>query len=331
LRVSRLISAVVHRLAFGVYRSAARPANLQVVGEVEWPFIGTEALAARTVSRRALYGAHQALYRNVYVPRGAEITAVTRAKAAWLWSNRRAVLGGISAAALHGALWIDPSLPAELYRIGDETDGIVVRRGKLSDVETCVVDGMASTTAARTAFDIGRQPGLVEAVIRVDALARATRLHRDDIQLIADRNRGARGIVQLRQILDLFDPGAESPQETRTRLVLIDAGLPTPETQIVVRDAFGQPIARIDMGWAEWKVGVEYDGNQHWSDAQQRAWDIDRLAMLEALGWRIIRVSASMLRYRPGVVVERVYAAVRAAGWAAEIRLDARDRLRAVS
>ncbi|MDT5065614.1 MAG: hypothetical protein QOK02_1769 [Mycobacterium sp.] len=70
-------------------------------------------------------------------------------------------------------------------------------------------------------------------------------------------HRGARGLVQLRQVLELMDGGAESPQETRTRLVLIGAGLRQPQTQIEVRDAGGYPFARVDMGWEEYKVGVE--------------------------------------------------------------------------
>ena len=68
------------------------------------------------------------------------------------------------------------------------------------------------------------------------------------------------------------------------------------------------------MGWPKWKVGVEYDGEQHWSNPAIRAKDIDQQAELEALGWRIIRVSAEILRYRPYSVVERTRAALRAAG-----------------
>lgn len=68
------------------------------------------------------------------------------------------------------------------------------------------------------------------------------------------------------------------------------------------------------MGWPEWKVGVEYDGEQHWTNAAIRAKDIDQQAELEALGWRIIRVSDQILRNRPYVIVERVRAALRAAG-----------------
>jgi hypothetical protein len=133
-------------------------------------------------------------------------------------------------------------------------------------------------------------------------------------------------MVQLRRVIALMDGGAESPQETRTRLLLIAAGFPKPQTQIVVVDAFGEFVGRVDMGWKEWKVGVEYDGPQHWDDPEQHAKDIDRLADLAAQGWLIIRVSRDLLRYRPHVFLGRVRDAMRAAGWPHwdRIRLDAR-------
>ena len=111
-----------------------------------------------------------------------------------------------------------------------------------------------------------------------------------------------------------MDGGAESPQETRTRLLLVRSGLLKPETQIVVLDRFGYPFARIDMGYREWKVGIEFDGAQHWTDPAQRTADIDRYAELAALGWLIVRVSSDLLRYRPEVVVGRVCVALRQAG-----------------
>ena len=89
------------------------------------------------------------------------------------------------------------------------------------------------------------------------------------------------------------------------RLLLIDAGLPKPETQIEFRDLH----IRVDMGWREWRVAVEYDGIQHWTDSRQRSWDIERIAMLEAAGWVVIRVSAEMLK-RPQVIIDRVRAAL---------------------
>jgi hypothetical protein len=115
-------------------------------------------------------------------------------------------------------------------------------------------------------------------------------------------------------VLLLADAGAESPQETRTRLLLIAGGLPKPQSQIVVLHEWGAVLARIDMGWEEWRVGVEYDGAQHWTDSRVRANDIDRTAELERRGWRIIRVSAELLRKRPDIVLARVREALCGAG-----------------
>ena len=80
-------------------------------------------------------------------------------------------------------------------------------------------------------------------------------------------------------------PGAQSPKESWLRLVLIQAGLPRPQTQIPVLDEFGDAIAYLDMGWEDVKVAVEYDGEQHRSDRRQYTWDVRRSEMLERLGW----------------------------------------------
>ena len=285
------------------------------MGEQSWPFIGTEALADGHVTRRALRSQYRPVYRNIYVPKGHELTAATRGVAAWLWSGRTATAAGLSAAALHGTRWIDPGLPAELYRRnGKPVDGIVIHRDELCDDEICALRGIAVTTPARTAFDLGRRRGLIPAVARVDALANATKLKAVDVEDLIQRHPRVRGLVQLRQVLRLMDGGAESPPETRTRLLLVRSGLPKPETQIVVLDRFNYPFARLDMGYREWKVGIEFDGAQHWTDPAQRTADIDRYAELAALGWLIIRVSSDLLRYRPEVVVARVCAALRQAG-----------------
>ena len=68
------------------------------------------------------------------------------------------------------------------------------------------------------------------------------------------------------------------------------------------------------MGWPEWKVGVQYDGIQHWTDPNQRTRDIDQDAEYRQLGWRIVRVGADLLRYRQPVIIARTRSALRAAG-----------------
>ncbi|OZG27211.1 hypothetical protein BH683_020065 [Williamsia sp. 1138] len=67
-------------------------------------------------------------------------------------------------------------------------------------------------------------------------------------EAIVDRHPGPRGFRQLRTVLSLVDAEAESPRETRTRLLLIRSGLPRPETQIKFRDAHGHVHTRLDGG-----------------------------------------------------------------------------------
>jgi REase_MTES_1575 len=199
-------------------------------------------------------------------------------------------------------------------RSREKARGIILHSDTLDVDETCLRDGIRLTTPARTGFDLGRRKGLTTAVIRLDALMHATGLKVADVELLAERHRGMRGLVQLRQVLLMADGGAESPYETKTRLVLVGSGLPRPQTQIEVLSEWGAVLARIDIGWEGWKVGVEFDGAQHWTDPEQRTRDIDRLAELEARGWTIIRVSADLLRHRPHVVVARTRSALLAAG-----------------
>lgn len=280
------------------------------------PFIGTEALRAGVFTERELRRSCTRIYRNVYRRRGSELTAKDRAVAAWLWAGKNAVVAGNSAAALLGAAWVDPHAPAELVTDRKRPPPLIITRNeRLLASETTVVGGVPVTSPARTAFDLGRRPGFRTAVIRIDALARATGVTVDEVGPLIDAHGGARGVKQLRRVLPLVDAGAESPQETRTRLVLVDGGLPRPQTQIVVRDEWGRPFARIDLGWEDWLVGVEYDGPQHWTDPRIRAGDIERTAKLERRGWRLVRVGSELLRYRPHVVVARARDALRAAGF----------------
>jgi len=150
-------------------------------------------------------------------------------------------------------------------------------------------------------------------VVYLDALAHATDLKIADVTALAEHNPGIRGVRRLSSTLQHVDGGAESPQETRLRMTLTKAGLPRPETQIEFVDDYCRVRIRVDLGWREYKVAVEYDGVQHWSDRYQRSWDIDRIALLEAAGWTVIRVSTELLS-RPDVVVERVRAKLIAEG-----------------
>ncbi len=285
------------------------------MAEIEWPFRGWDAVEAGKLSVHELRRFYAPVYPGVYVPRGAELSTLQRTRAAWLWSRRRGVVAGLSASAMLGAKWVAPDLPAELIHANRRPPQLlVVYSDVLAAGESRTFAGMPVTTPARTAFDIGRRSPLTDGVQRIDALMNATDLKVSAIEAVIAKHPGVRGLRQLRQTIDLVDGGAESPYESLTRLLLVQAGFPRPQTQIPVSDEYGFVIARIDIGWPEYLVGVDFEGAHHWTDAKQRTWDVERYTKLPELGWNDIRLTSGMLHNRSDEFLSRVGEALIARG-----------------
>ena len=279
------------------------------------PFIGSEALARAAVSRHQLRTQYCAVLPNVYVSRRVEPSLEQRIAAAGLWSKGIGIFSGSSAAALHGAKWIPRDIPIKLiYNNSRPPQGVLTRRYTLLDGETQRIDGRLLTTPERTAFDIGRREAVHSAVAQLDALVAATGLKIDDVLCIAKCHPRAPGLRQLENVLELVDPGAQSPRESYLRLLLIEAGFPPPQTQIPVLGTDGIAVAYIDLGWREYMVGVEYEGGQHQTDRRRYVYDIHRLELVEERGWLIIRVVSEDGRTN---IVRRVGGALAERGWTA--------------
>ncbi|MGE2721489.1 hypothetical protein [Mycolicibacterium celeriflavum] len=260
------------------------------MGEV---LIGSEAVAARRISRGALRWNYRTIYPDVYLPRDVELTMPIKAKAAYLWTRRRGVITGRAAAALHGAMWVNASDPVELIWTNNHRPaGIITRRERISPDEVVMADGIPTATPGRTAFDLGRHLPRTQAVIHLDALVRATGLTAEDVSLMAERYGSARGVRRLREAIEVMDGGAQSPKESWLRLLLVDAGYPKPQTQIPVFDDWGIEFAFLDMGWRELMIAVEYDGDQHRKDRARYVWDERRLRRLTRAGWLHVKVIA---------------------------------------
>ncbi len=271
------------------------------------PFIGSQAVASQRVTPYRLRTGFTALHRDVFVARDTEVTARVRARAAWLWSQGRGVVAGRSASALHGAKWVEARAPAELiYHNRHPPAAITTWSDRIADDEVTVIDGMRVTTPERTALDLARRYPVDKAVTMIDALGRATRFTMADVELLAERYQGSRGIRRARITLPLVDFGAESPRETWLRLVLIRAGFPRPQTQLPVYDHYGQLVAVVDMGWEDIKVGVDYEGDHHRTSPRRFASDIRRAEAVTQLGWIDVRVTKEDT---VGGIIHRVQAA----------------------
>jgi hypothetical protein len=259
------------------------------MGEV---LLGGEALATGVVTRHGLRRWYTPIYRGVYISKDAEPSLRDRAVGAWLASRRKGVVAGVAASALHGAPWVDPTVPIEVTGVKClPQEGLVPRSERIADDEITRIAGLPVTTRERTAFDLGRHLERPDALARLDALMWNQSYSVDDVLALGERYPRVRGIRQLRELLPLVDGGAASPPESMIRLSLHDAGFPRPETQIPVLVGY-RPVAWLDVGWPDYQVAVEYDGDHHRKDRRQYVKDIARLRMLESLGWTVIRVIA---------------------------------------
>jgi hypothetical protein len=284
------------------------------MGEV---FVGSEAVAAGALNEYELRRWYRTIFRDVYIPRLDEPSLDDRIRGAWLWARGRAVIAGVAASALHGARWVDADAPIELVaKSARPQRGLVVRNETLAGDEVTSVDRLPVTSVARTAFDLGRHLPRGQALARLDALMRATPFSFEDVALLAKRHPGARGVRRLMDVLPLVDGGAASPKESWLRLLLIDAGLPKPATQIPVNDGW-RTVGVLDMGWEDFMVALEYDGDQHRTDRRQFVKDIARLAKLQDLGWTVIRVVAE---HRPDDIVGRAQQALTRRGYRRDLR-----------
>jgi very-short-patch-repair endonuclease len=174
-----------------------------------------------------------------------------------------------------------------------------VHRTDLRPSDVVVMDDVPITSAVRTAWDVAALEPLGTAVAALDAMVRANAVTEQELATVADHGAGRWGVTRVRRAVPLVDRRAESAPESRVRVALVLAGLvPVPQFEVIARGRF---LARVDFGWPEQKVALEYEGAHHF-DGVQIARDDDRYERLLAAGWRVIRISVADLRNLDGVV-----------------------------
>jgi hypothetical protein len=152
---------------------------------------------------------------------------------------------------------------------------------------------------------------LLDLVIAGDWLLRLRLTSRRLLTAYACTSR-SRGAGAARPALELIRERVDSPRESWLRICLVLAGLPTPECNPTIR-ASGI-LARVDLVYRQFRILIEYEGDQHRVDKTQWNLDIDRQESFTRDGWTIYRVTARRARH-PREVVQRVYQLLVEAGY----------------
>lgn len=285
--------------------------------DINGPFRGSHAIAAEWLAPRQLRSALLTrLFRDVYLPRGLEITHELRCLGASLIAGKDAVLTGCSALTVRGFDLAAPNDRVE-FVVPEASKfvaqrGLDVRRTEVTAAESEPWQSIRIATPRRATLDLltnsRMRPSLPRTVGLLDILLRAGYVDgRELAVLLADRHDN--GIVRAREALALADPRAESIPESEVRVWLTRAGF-APSVQVVVCDRQGRFLGRLDLGYEEAQVAVEYDGDWH-RDGDQPHLDHRRRSLMEAEGWEFVVVTKEMLYGDPDGMVGLVREALR--------------------
>ncbi len=72
-------------------------------------------------------------------------------------------------------------------------------------------------------------------------------------------------------------------------MLFIDAVSRSPQRRYPIYDELGRVVRILDMGWEEFMVGAEHDGDQHRTSRPQFVKDRVLARQLEAPGWHVVR------------------------------------------
>ncbi|MFP3578714.1 MULTISPECIES: hypothetical protein [unclassified Arthrobacter] len=301
------------------------PANLAMK-----PFIVQEALDAGVTAGRLRYRDLASPSRQIRMPRIVDdLTVADRARPLTLVTPFSAASHATAFLLWEFPGFLPGSHETSIHISRPDTmgrprrKGVTAHKGQFFADEITTLNGLFVTSRARTWLDCSRKMDIDEITVVADHLLRVPRLEfenrsepyctMDDLEEMLDRHWGTPGIRKARLALEQAVVGADSAPETRLRLALGRAGLPTPEVN--VRTVLSPGVVRQpDLGYREWRVGVEYEGEGH-SDPAQVVRDIAREEDYSRAGWNLVRISKRHMSTGAITAVAKVRRALEQRGW----------------
>lgn len=271
------------------------------------PFTVAEGRAAGLSTGDLRSDVLRAPFSGVRVPRALPASTLQTCRAAALVLPAHAAFDGATAAdllRLPVPRGVEPTSPVVVrvppgtpvpriagvrVRVGPRSLPAVRPPGRIAVVHPLEAWAALATTPAVTVDEL---------VVVGDAVVRRTGL--DALHRTVLAYAGRAGSRRMRAAAALVRERVDSPQETRTRLLLVHAGIPEPEVNLPAHADDGSGwLFRPDMRWLEVKVALEYDGRDHEVDDDRRSRDNARRIVAEQHGWQVVvAVSADLTRGR---------------------------------
>ena len=245
----------------------------------------TEVMSPSAVDRRLARGAWVVVHPGVYRIAGAPVTPRQRACAATLWVPGSAVSHAAAARLLRL-----PDIPGDGLDLtvppgcGVRSGELRIHHSSLKGIDRVVVDGIPCTSATRTLIDCGC---FVDGETLETAFEHARRLGLTSVRAVERQlGRGRPGSSAMRDVLAHASVRPnESRLEVKVARLLRLSPLPRPSVQFEIREY------RVDFAWRRERIVCECDGFAWHGNRLQWKRDRRRLATIEALGWRVVRVT----------------------------------------
>ncbi|WP_395694023.1 hypothetical protein [Nocardioides sp.] len=229
-------------------------------------------------------------------------------------------------------------LGAPVWDMGDETHfarldgragrreaGIVQHRTRVLVGDLTIRNGLPVASGTRTAVDMLTLTDPEHALVTINGL-----LHTGEttLDLIGQRVEGMAmnpHTLNAPIVLGLAEPRCESAGETRAMFLLWRHHLPRPQVQLVIVDARGRVVARVDFAWPELGVFLEFDGLEKYHRFRREGESIAEMVLREKrreelicglTGWRCIRMTWADLQ-RPARTAARIASTLAGQAWAA--------------
>lgn len=252
--------------------------------------------------------------RDTYLPRRLALELRQRIAAVLLGAPPEAVVSHVTAAALWGLelplVGTDPrvhlTVPPD-RRVRRRADRRI-HGARLPARFVQQRGGFRVTSPGRTWLDLaGVVPPAALLAVADQMLARG--YPPESLQRLVVAARGVRGIRVARAVAARADERAGSPMESVLRWLVLDAGVPAPDLQHVVRDRAGGFVGQVDLAWAGARVLVEFDGDVH---RERRVFveDLRRQNGLILAGWTVLRFTSADVLGRPQWVIRTIRAAL---------------------
>jgi len=234
------------------------------------------------------------LYRGVFLAPGAPLTPRAQLRAACLAGAPHAAVSHRSAAAIYGVPGArsdvaELTCPRWLRTV--QPNLIVHESTRINPDDVRTINGLSVMRPERVLIELAsiyKSADFIEAVLHEMRRKRLVTIESSTATFLRLARRGRPGVAITRQVLERWDASLappESPPETALLQILRDAGLGRVVPQLVVRDAAGLFIARVDIGLPDMRATVEYDSDQEHSDELSLARDNARRNRLVAAGW----------------------------------------------